>query len=105
LDGVVGRPSPTSVNSLRRPSFSLQEGQSMTTKYVYYFGDGQADGSADMRNLLGGKGANLHEMNRLGLPVPVGFTLSTDVSTYCDDHGRLHPPERKAHFEEALLKA
>lgn len=53
----------------------------MTTKWVYSFGDGAADGGAEMRNLLGGKGANLAEMASLGLPVPPGFTLTTDVCT------------------------
>jgi pyruvate,orthophosphate dikinase len=76
----------------------------MTSKYVYYFGDGQADGSAEMRNLLGGKGANLHEMTRLGLPVPAGFTLSTDVCTYFYAHGRQYPPELKGQVDEALRK-
>ena len=51
------------------------------SKYVYFFGGGKADGRADMRNLLGGKGANLAEMANLGLPVPAGFTLVTD---YCN---------------------
>jgi pyruvate, orthophosphate dikinase len=51
-------------------------------RYVYYFGDGRADGDGKMRPLLGGKGANLHEMTRIGLPVPPGFTISTDVCTY-----------------------
>ena len=50
-------------------------------KYVYLFGDGRADGKADMKNLLGGKGANLAEMNILGIPVPPGFTLTTEVCT------------------------
>src|SRR2546423_6024351 len=48
-------------------------------KYVYYFGDGSADGDGKMKPLLGGKGANLAEMAKLGLPVPPGFTISTDV--------------------------
>ena len=47
--------------------------------YVYFFGGGKADGSADMKNLLGGKGANLAEMNHLGMPVPPGFTITTEV--------------------------
>ena len=51
-------------------------------KWVYTFGDGAAEGSAEMRNLLGGKGANLAEMANLGLPVPPGFTISTEVCTY-----------------------
>ena len=50
-------------------------------KYVYNFGDGKADGKADMKNLLGGKGANLAEMNLLDIPVPPGFTLTTEVCT------------------------
>ena len=53
----------------------------MSTKYVYTFGDGKAEGKADMKNLLGGKGANLAEMNLIGLPVPAGFTITTEVCT------------------------
>ena len=48
-------------------------------KYVYFFGGGKAEGSAEMRNLLGGKGANLAEMTNLGIPVPPGFTISTEA--------------------------
>jgi pyruvate,orthophosphate dikinase len=51
-------------------------------KWVYSFGDGRAEGKASMRNLLGGKGAGLAEMANLGLPVPPGFTITTDVCTY-----------------------
>ena len=50
-------------------------------KWVYGFGDGKAEGKADMKNLLGGKGANLAEMANLGLPVPPGFTITTEVCT------------------------
>jgi len=59
-----------------------------TPRYVYYFGDGHADGSGSMKPLLGGKGANLHEMTRIGLPVPAGFTITTEVCTYFYDHSR-----------------
>ena len=52
------------------------------TKWVYSFGDGSAEGRAEMKNLLGGKGANLAEMSNLGLPVPPGFTITTEVCTY-----------------------
>ena len=55
-------------------------------KYVYSFGGGTADGQAEMKNLLGGKGANLAEMASLGIPVPAGFTLTTEVCTYYYDH-------------------
>ena len=51
------------------------------TRYVYYFGDGKADGNGSMKPLLGGKGANLHEMTRIGLPVPPGLTITTEVCT------------------------
>lgn len=54
----------------------------MAKKYVYFFGGGTAEGSKEMRNLLGGKGANLHEMTRLGVPVPPGFTISTEACVY-----------------------
>ena len=57
-------------------------------KYVYTFGDGKAEGKADMKNLLGGKGANLAEMNLLGLPVPAGFTITTEVCTLYNQQGK-----------------
>src|SRR4051812_29021817 len=61
------------------------------TKFVYRFGDGQADGSAGMRNLLGGKGAGLAEMTNLGIPVPPGFTITTEVCTEFYKGGRNYP--------------
>ena len=57
-------------------------------KRVYTFGDGKAEGNAEMRNLLGGKGANLAEMNLLGMPVPPGFTITTDVCTEYTQYGK-----------------
>ncbi|NBC23346.1 MAG: pyruvate, phosphate dikinase [Gammaproteobacteria bacterium] len=63
------------------------------SKWVYDFGDGEAEGSREMRNLLGGKGANLAEMSRLGLPVPPGFTITTEVCTYYYDHGQSYPSD------------
>src|SRR6266851_1432300 len=74
----------------------------MTHKYVYSFGDGKADGSAKDRNLLGGKGSNLAEMVLIGLPVPAGFTLSTEVCTYFYANGRKYPPELRDQVAEAL---
>jgi len=74
----------------------------MTTKYVYFFGDKQADGDTSMKNLLGGKGANLAEMTRIGLPVPAGFTLTTDVCTYFYGHNRQYPPELREQVADAL---
>ncbi|MCH5372520.1 MAG: pyruvate, phosphate dikinase, partial [Planctomycetes bacterium] len=74
-------------------------------KYVYYFGGGEADGNATMKPLLGGKGANLAEMNNIGLPVPAGFTITTDVCTYYYDNDHQYPPELVDQVNAALAKA
>jgi pyruvate,orthophosphate dikinase len=71
-------------------------------KFVYFFENGKADGDATMKALLGGKGANLAEMARLGIPVPPGFTITTDVCTYYYQHGSEYPAELKDQVEEAL---
>ncbi|KQP53590.1 pyruvate, phosphate dikinase [Methylobacterium sp. Leaf106] len=71
-------------------------------KWVYSFGDGKAEGQSSMRNLLGGKGANLAEMSNLGLPVPPGFTITTEVCTWYYDNGRQYPAELKAEVQAAL---
>ncbi len=73
-------------------------------KWVYSFGDGKAEGEAGMKNLLGGKGANLAEMSNLGLPVPPGFTIPTSVCTYFYDHDRTYPPELEAEVNAALAE-
>src|SRR2546429_7749926 len=71
-------------------------------KWVFTFGDGKAEGKASMRDLLGGKGANLAEMANLGLPVPPGFTIPTSVCTYFYAHDKSYPKELKAQVEKAL---
>ena len=71
-------------------------------KYVYSFGKDGTDGDATMKNLLGGKGANLAEMAKIGLPVPSGFTITTDVCTYYYANGRNYPPELKADVDAAM---
>ncbi len=71
-------------------------------KYVYTFGAGKAQGDASMRNLLGGKGANLAEMCNIGLPVPAGFTLTTEVCNYYYANDRTYPKELKKTVEAAL---
>src|SRR5579885_2644151 len=76
----------------------------MSKKYVYFFGSGKADGRADMKNLLGGKGANLAEMTNIGLPVPAGFTITTEVCNYYYAHQNRYPPELKGQVAEALQK-
>src|SRR5580704_10102610 len=81
-----------------RKEFRSMAGQ----KYVYSFGPAGTDGDTTMRNFLGGKGANLAEMAKIGLPVPPGFTLSTDVCTYYYANGRKFPPELKEQVTAAL---
>ncbi|UFI02249.1 pyruvate, phosphate dikinase [Roseibium aggregatum] len=74
------------------------------TKWVYSFGNGAAEGAANMRNLLGGKGANLAEMSSLGLPVPPGFTITTEVCTWYYEHENSYPDALTAQVAEALEK-
>ncbi|WP_417689965.1 pyruvate, phosphate dikinase [Roseibium sp.] len=74
------------------------------TKWVYNFGNGSADGAADMKNLLGGKGANLAEMSNLGLPVPPGFTITTEVCTWYYDHENSYPDDLATQVEAALAQ-
>ena len=74
----------------------------LMAQWVYRFGDGGAGGDASMKNLLGGKGANLAEMSNLGLPVPPGFTISTEVCTYFYDHGQTYPADLTAAVDAAL---
>ncbi|MDD3399516.1 MAG: pyruvate, phosphate dikinase [Candidatus Pacebacteria bacterium] len=71
-------------------------------KYVYFFGKGEGEGDASMKDLLGGKGANLAQMAKMGFPVPPGFTISTEVCTYFYQNGQNYPKELKAQVEEAL---
>ena len=72
------------------------------TKWVYTFGDGKAAGDATMKNLLGGKGANLAEMSNLGLPVPPGFTITTEVCTAFYENDHVYPSELAGQVQEAV---
>ena len=72
------------------------------SKWVYTFGNGKAEGDASMRNLLGGKGANLAEMNKVGLPVPPGFTVTTEVCTYYYANNNTYPDDLKTQVKEAV---
>ena len=72
------------------------------SKWVYTFGDGKAEGDASMRNLLGGKGANLAEMNVVGLPVPPGFTVTTEVCTYYYNNNHTYPADLKDQVRAAV---
>jgi pyruvate, orthophosphate dikinase len=72
------------------------------TKYVYLFGNKKSDGNGTMRDLLGGKGANLAEMARIGLPVPPGFTITTEVCTYYYANKRTYPAELQGQVEQGI---
>ena len=74
------------------------------SQWVYSFGAGANEGTVEMRNLLGGKGANLAEMARIGLPVPPGFTITTEVCTAFYDNGRQYPAELREQLRAALAK-
>ena len=73
-------------------------------KYVYFFGAGKADGTGDMRDLLGGKGAGLAEMTRIGLPVPAGFTITTETCDYFLTHGRKYPSELRGEVAKSITR-
>src|ERR1700761_5981538 len=74
------------------------------TKWVYSFGADHNEGGADMRNLLGGKGANLAEMASIGLPVPPGFTITTEVCTAFYDNDRTYPDDLRGQVTDALAR-
>ncbi|MBU0633762.1 MAG: pyruvate, phosphate dikinase [Candidatus Omnitrophica bacterium] len=76
----------------------------MAKKYVYFFGNGKAEGNAQMKSVLGGKGANLAEMARIGVPVPGGFTISTEVCDYYYKHGEKYPQELQAQINQNIAK-
>jgi len=96
---VAGKTLKANVKAASRGASGGQKG-----KWVYGFGGGKAEGRAGMKNLLGGKGANLAEMANLGLPVPPGFTITTEVCTYFYDHGKTYPKELRAQVEKALAQ-
>ncbi|HPS51543.1 MAG TPA: PEP/pyruvate-binding domain-containing protein, partial [Bacteroidales bacterium] len=78
--------------------------QAKEKKYVYFFGGKKAEGKADMKNLLGGKGANLAEMVNIGLPVPAGFTITTEVCTFYQQNKKNYPKELKKQMTDALKR-
>ncbi|MGH9735633.1 MAG: pyruvate, phosphate dikinase [Candidatus Acidiferrales bacterium] len=73
-------------------------------KYVYFFGAGKADGTGEMKDLLGGKGAGLAEMTRIGLPVPAGFTITTEACDYYLNHSKKYPKELRAEVDKNLAR-
>src|SRR5437762_5849603 len=74
------------------------------SKYLYLFGNGKADGDGSMKALLGGKGANLAEMSRIGLPVPPGFTLTTEVCTYYYQHKKTYPKDLQGKIDAGIAQ-
>lgn len=93
------------VKKAKKPAKATKAAKaSKAQKYVYFFGGGKADGKAEMKNLLGGKGANIAEMTNLGIPVPPGFTITTEVCTLYYKNNKKYPPELKHQVEAALAK-
>ena len=93
---------PGKKKSVSRRSVKPAARKSKTSKYVYNFGAGKADGDGGMKPLLGGKGANLAEMTRIGLPVPPGFTITTEVCTYFYAHKRTYPASLQAEIKNGV---
>src|SRR3982751_5728438 len=100
---ITKSPKPAAKPAGSSSSATKSNGSSSKgTKYVYTWGAGKADGNGTMKPLLGGKGANLAEMTRIGLPVPPGFTITTEVCTYFYDHKKTYPPELQAQVEAGV---
>src|SRR5881397_623058 len=93
--GAAGAKGAKGAKAVKRPKATK------ATKYVYFFGK-RTDGNGTMKPLLGGKGANLAEMCRIGLPVPPGFTITTEVCTYYYDHHRTYPPALRPQMEAGI---
>jgi pyruvate,orthophosphate dikinase len=98
-----GKTSKRTVQATRRGGGAGPQAR-RADKLVYSFGDGRADGRSELRNLLGGKGANLAEMSRLGVPVPPGFTITTEVCTHFRTHGGQYPPGLRSQVEDGLAR-
>ena len=93
------------IKKAKKPAKAARPAKSpKAPKYVYFFGGGKADGKAEMKNLLGGKGANLAEMVNLGITVPPGFTITTEVCTLYYKNNKKYPKELKAQVDAAMAK-
>src|SRR6267142_6958755 len=91
------RPAKAAAKTNSRPATSVKGG-----KIIYFFGKSRCDGKGDMKALLGGKGANLAAMTRIGLPVPPGFTITTEVCTYYYQNGKRFPPNQAGELAKAV---
>jgi len=103
--------APNSRKSSKKAAIKLpadrnghSEAKAKKGRLVYFFGDGRADGDGKMKPLLGGKGANLAEMTRIGLPVPPGFTITTEVCTWFNAHGKTLPKELDQQVNDAIVR-
>src|SRR6266851_4301759 len=86
------------------PQFKIRQARNIVTKWVYFFGAGKAEGHGSQRALLGGKGAGLSEMSRIGLPVPPGFTITTEVCTYYYGNKKTYPRTLEAEVKGAIAR-
>src|SRR2546430_1549181 len=99
------RPDPNSAGTARHLFHHKSKARHIdVTKWVYFFGAGKAEGDGTWRDLLGGKGAGLAEMTKIGLPVPAGFTISTDACDYYYKNGKKYPGELKKQLAENVAK-
>jgi pyruvate, orthophosphate dikinase len=106
---TVGAPTKTALQTQMSAEWSRavtvqKKRGAIVTKWVYFFGAGKAEGDGTWRDLLGGKGAGLAEMTRIGLPVPGGFTISTEACDYYYKNGKKFPPELKKQVQENVAK-
>src|SRR6267378_819768 len=92
------------VSATSLPQFKIGQARNTVTKWVYFFGAGKAEGDGTWRDLLGGKGAGLAEMTKIGLPVPAGFTISTEACDYFYKNGKKYPPELKKQVADYVAK-
>src|SRR5215472_17316214 len=103
LNRKSARPAPGCKRAAHRGPAASKRSPA-EAKWVYRFDNVKAEGRADMRNLLGGKGAGLAEMANLGLPVPPGFTIPTEVCTYYYENGKTYPKSLRREVDAALAE-
>src|SRR5262252_4849067 len=96
------KPTARKASTRKAPARSRKQAHAPKAKWVFAFGGGRAEGRAEMKNLLGGKGANLAEMANLGLPVPPGFTITTEVCTWFYANRKSYPKELRGEVAAAL---
>src|SRR6267378_6794389 len=92
------------VSATSLPQFKIGQARNTVTKWVYFFGAGKAEGDGTWRDLLGGKGAGLAEMTKIGLPVPAGFTISTEACDYFYKNGKKYPKELNKEVTDHVRK-